>query len=63
MDFIVFFKYSYEAKEREKYFANLSDLKDWVGEPDARFDYINACTADEHEEIVFSSVNEIVEAK
>lgn len=63
MDFIVFFKLIDSTQEQEKYFADIADLKAWVKSTGDCFEYINACTADEHEEVVFSSVDEIMEAK
>lgn len=63
MDFIVFFKFIDSAQEQDKYFVNLSDLQEWVKGTGDCFEYINACTADEHEEVVFSSVDEIMEAR
>lgn len=63
MDFIVFFKFNDSVQEREKYFVNLTELQEWVRSTGDFFEYINACTADEHEEVVFSSVDEIVGAE
>ncbi|QEM42540.1 hypothetical protein QNH03_gp42 [Escherichia phage vB_EcoM_Bp10] len=62
MDFIVFFKLN--GVEQRLYFNSLLRLQEWAEKfVGYDFEYINACTTDEHEEIVFSSLNQILEAK
>ena len=62
MDFIVYFKLN--GVEQRLYFNSLLRLQQWAEKfVGYGFEYINACTPDEHEEIVFSSLNQILEAK
>ena len=61
MDFIIYFKLN--GAEQRLYFNSLLRLQQWAEKfVGYDFEYINACTH-EHEEIVFSSLNQILEAK